>query len=439
YVKKPGEAKFDIIPDANGESLVYNNFVNTGTTFVRYQFKRVAICAVGMAETVTNVYVAPLPWTISLDTYTNVYPSFTVNSTWANMTRTHWKLDNAPAGISIAADKGVVSGLTSNSVFWVDVTVSSDKCPGQSWTKKLEITRQFNYTGGVQSIVLTAGKYKMECWGASGTSSSSYVGGRGGYVKGELYLTVQKNFYIYVGEIGVDKSVTLAYGVNSFNGGGGGSYTCYNYNKGKKAYNYMGGGATDIRLTNGAWNDFNSLKSRIMVAAGGAAAPKKYQDGVPGGGLKGYDGPAGNGGTQTSAGGSNGGFGYGGTAAYGGGGCNNNDAYGAGSGYYGGGASDKNYLNMGNYTKSAGSGSSFISGHTGCDAISASSTSSNIIHTGQSIHYSGVYFTNTIMIDGAGYQWTTAKGSYIGMPNLAGTGTMTGNSGNGQVRITPLN
>ena len=43
------------------------------------------------------------------------------------------------------------------------------------------------------------------------------------------------------------------------------------------------------------------------------------------------------------------------------------------------------------------------------------------------------------MIDGAGYQWTTAKGSYIGMPNLAGTGTMTGNTGHGQVRITPIN
>lgn len=43
------------------------------------------------------------------------------------------------------------------------------------------------------------------------------------------------------------------------------------------------------------------------------------------------------------------------------------------------------------------------------------------------------------MIDGAGYQWTTAKGSYVGMPNLAGTGTMTGNTGHGQVRITPLN
>ena len=48
-----------------------------------------------------------------------------------------------------------------------------------------------------------------------------------------------------------------------FNGGGGYSsgYTDFN--------NCTGGGATDIRLASGNWNDFNSLKSRIMVAAGG--------------------------------------------------------------------------------------------------------------------------------------------------------------------------
>ena len=86
-----------------------------------------------------------------------------------------------------------------------------------------------------------------------------------------------------------------------------------------------------------------------------------------------------------------------------------------------------------------GGGSSFISGHNGCNAVSASSTSGNMVHTGQSVHYSGLSFTNTVMIDGAGYQWTTAKGSYVGMPNLAGTGTMTGNTGHGQVKITPLN
>ena len=54
------------------------------------------------------------------------------------------------------------------SVFFADVTVSSDKCPGQAWKKTLEVRREFAYTGGQQSITLAAGKYKMECWGAQG-------------------------------------------------------------------------------------------------------------------------------------------------------------------------------------------------------------------------------------------------------------------------------
>ena len=44
-------------------------------------------------------------------------------------------------------------------------------------------------------------------------------------------------------------------------------------------------------------------------------------------------------------------------------------------------------------------GSSFISGHNGCDAIKEESTENNIIHTGQSVHYSELYFTNVLWPD----------------------------------------
>ena len=81
-------------------------------------------------------------------------------------------------------------------------------------------------------------------------------------------------------------------------------------------------------------------------------------------------------------------------------------------------------------------GSSFISGHNGCDAIKEESTENNIIHTGQSVHYSGMYFTDTVMIDGEGYKWITEKGSYTGMPTHEGTETMKGNIGNGYAKIT---
>ena len=74
---------------------------------------------------------------------------------------------------------------------------------------------------------------------------------------------------------------------------------------------------------------------------------------------------------------------------------------------------------------SGGGGSSFISGYSGCNAISESSTSSNIIHTGQPNHYSGKVFNNAQMI---------ARNA--SMPNHDGNGNMTGNSGNGYAKIT---
>lgn len=85
---------------------------------------------------------------------------------------------------------------------------------------------------------------------------------------------------------------------------------------------------------------------------------------------------------------------------------------------------------------SAGGSSSFISGHNGCDAIKEESTENNIIHTGQSIHYSGLYFTNTLMIDGEGYRWTDKKEEQIGMPSHSDNSIIMGNSGNGYARIT---
>ena len=78
-------------------------------------------------------------------------------------------------------------------------------------------------------------------------------------------------------------------------------------------YNGSGGGSSDIRLVSGDWNDFESLKSRIMVAGAGGGASyyqsnnHNYGSGGAGGGLIGYDseGPVENynriagGGTQT--------------------------------------------------------------------------------------------------------------------------------------------
>ena len=84
-----------------------------------------------------------------------------------------------------------------------------------------------------------------------------------------------------------------------------------------------------------------------------------------------------------------GGFGYGGITPAGGA---TSVAGAGGSGYYGGGSSF--------HASAAGGGeSSFISGYDGCDAKSEQTTEDNITHTGQSIHYSGLFFSDTIMME----------------------------------------
>ena len=317
----------------------------------------------------------------------------------------------------------VVEG-NANSNYDVVLTSQSDIKLKALWIKPNSY--EFDYTGGEQQFIAEySGYYKIELWGASGANYNSYLGGNGAYVAGQLFLEKSKKIYIYTGEEGIAAGVSRNYGSYGFNGGSGGNYTCYGIVN-EKMYNSYGGGATDIRLVSGEWNNFDSLKARIMVAAGGASA-NENANGAPGGGVLGIDGGSGKGATQISSGEPNkGGFGYAGIPSYNGSACYYSVEAGAGSGYYGGGASNQTGESIGLY--SAGSGSSFVSGHSGCNAISEESTSDNIIHTNQSEHYSGYVFTDTVI-----------KAGNEEMPTYDGTGgTMTGNDGPGHARITYL-
>lgn len=83
--------------------------------------------------------------------------------------------------------------------------------------------------------------------------------------------------------------------------------------------------------------------------------------------------------------------------------------------------------------KSSGSGgSSYISGHDGCD-----STNENGESTGNSVHYSNLKFKDTVMIDGEGYEWTNERLDYIQMQDPQGN-YVDGNSGDGYARVTLL-
>ena len=222
----------------------------------------------------------------------------------------------------------------------------------------------FAFTDSYKAFTLTPGVYSFKLAGSNGEKDPfGSTGGNGCVVNAKLRLKKKTTFYSYVG------------GQTTFNGGGKGQF--------------KSGSASDVRLVSGDWSNFDSLKSRVIVAGGGGGTDFGERGGH--GGLNGCPSAKnhGKGGTQTSGGSGldKGGFGYGGQySCWTGGG---------GGGYYGGGSSDNKY----NY--GGGGGSSFISGYYKCNAIKESSTSANIVHTGSSLHYSRIRFTDVVVQDGA--------------------------------------
>ena len=339
-------------------------------------------------------------------------------------------------GLSIAAGATILYNakdieFTPNDASWnVDNMQDAINDIKDNYIPKSELLGKvwkFDYTGGEQTFsVPYTGTYKIELWGAQGGYNDLInTSGKGAYTAGNIELIESKELFVYVG--GKGGSTNQDENVGGYNGGGY-SGTCPP-NETSYGYNYGGGGATDIRLVNGVWDNFDSLKSRIMVAAGGGGT-SNYLNWSPGwktfggyaGGLVGQDGTGeygdqiGGGATQTFYGINphgiecSGNFGY--AVQY----ITSGYAGGGGGGYYGG---------ANGFGTGGGGGSSFISGYTGCNAIAETSTSSNIVHTGQPNHYSGMIFTDAKMIAGNAI-----------MPTHDGASTMTGNAGNGYAKIT---
>ncbi|MCC0634200.1 hypothetical protein KGF48_17365 [Clostridioides sp. ZZV15-6388] len=200
----------------------------------------------------------------------------------------------------------------------------------------------FNYKYGEQKVVLPPGKYLLECWGAAGGGgckiTDTNLRSKGGYSKGELTLKKETALYIYTGEKGSNYAPT-------FNGGGK-AMMHEGLSNGETLY-CNGGGATDIRLIGGSWDNEQGLLSRIIVAGGGGRNNFETKGGDGGGDAGGDGSKADSKGTQTNGGkgqvGLDGSFGKGGSAVspssrenYGGGG---GGWYGGGSGYNAGGGS----------------------------------------------------------------------------------------------------
>ena len=249
-----------------------------------------------------------------------------------------------------------------------------------------------------QKVILSPGKYLIECYGASGGITTNAIGGSGAIVSGIISLNRNLALYLFIGAEGVNKTNSIAY-----NGGGRSCLVDSVY------YCTSGGGSTDIRLQNTTTTE--GLLSRIMVASGGGGSIS-WSGGAKGGYGGFLEGQSGlmtsssdsysisvpSGGTQTSFGiagkcktnptsceqynGYDGSFGIGGNtsrADHGGGG---------GGGYFGGGGGS---LTNGKVSSGAG-GSSYVSGYSECHSFELSN--GDIIDRGTPYHYSGYYFTN---------------------------------------------
>ena len=350
------------------------------------------------------------------------------------------------------------TGLTDSWLSSVDVSLGAGETgyykaysKRAAWTYINSIVWRYNYSGNMKTFQAPLnGSYVMECWGANGGASPTSViagntnawPGIGGYTKGTISLTKNNMFYIYVGGVG-NRSKTALGTENTGGWNGGGISGAHETVSGASG----GGGATDIRIvaasttTLTTWNVTSSLRTRIMVAGGGGGCGNRRSPNMSthadceiggcGGGLIGETGGSldtgyGDQGWLTPGGGQNtsvgsvarhesaisaeaywhgvGGFGYASQTS-------NKTPYtgmpqgfnchgsGAGGGWYGG---------VKGWGTGGGGGSSFISGHPGCNAVNTSTGA----HLGAStkITYNSVTytFTDTEMIDGDGYKWTSA-------------------------------
>ena len=228
------------------------------------------------------------------------------------------------------------------------------------------LARVYTCTQRVESFTApVSGKYKLECWGASGASiypNVSYLKpGLGGYSIGYLNSTPNENFYVCVGSSG-------AYGSYSYNNDLG-----YSIRAGSP-----GGGATHISINSGGeLKNFSSHSTDVLLVAGGGGGVDitsgKEASGGYGGGTKGGAGMStdgtyiGTGGTANAGGitnyeyqGVNGSFGLGGV------GWTSSHDYSAqgGAGWYGGGGGASLYVGT------AGGGS----GHVNTSLLSNAQT-----------------------------------------------------------------
>ena len=113
--------------------------------------------------------------------------------------------------LATISGSGKTRTITSNNTKKTGETTLTVSGGGKTATMKVCIvnftTTTYSYTGSVQQVDLPAGTYKLEVWGAQGGSGGDstttvYVGGKGGYASGHIELKQSTHIYLVVGEQG---------------------------------------------------------------------------------------------------------------------------------------------------------------------------------------------------------------------------------------------
>lgn len=303
------------------------------------------------------------------------------------------------------------ASLSNDATYYITATKAFDK---------IVAAYDFDYSGEMQEVVAPSGAdYAiLEVWGAQGGGSQTDghinpIGGKGGYATGKMDVSAGQHFYVVVGgkgqdgKIGPSSSVITAMG--GYNGGGAGTCDGSTSENGNEEGAGGGGGATHIaKAAPSSGTDYqlyyySSNQDDVLLVAGGGGGASWQSTGGYGGGTTGGRGvnPSGIGsggyaGAQTGRA-SSGNYAAGifGRGANGSGAGDGNGVAGGGGGWYGGGACKS--TSTAGYN-SAGGGS----GHVNSSQFSES---------------------------------TILAGNKATIPNIAGTGTETGHSGNGHARI----
>ena len=375
--------------------------------------------AITSNKTITATFADITPPTGSITTSTGsntVTATITVSDAGSGPKSSYgWKVstdstcDSSTTGFVDSNSNTYNFNITSIGIHYICVRIE-DNAGNKNYVSKVAETSyiDYEYTGDYQPFTVpVSGYYKMEAWGAQGGTvlyngaTSDYIGGFGAYTSGYIYLNQNDTLYVYAGGKGGDGLTAKTTALGGYNGGGTGDH-----DNSDNEVSGGGGGATDIRLVSGTWNDATSLNSRIMVAAGGGGGAD-VKTGLPGGDLinsatnsQGYTSTLYTATTQNS--GYAFGIGQNGARL-----VTNYPPSGGGGGYYGGisPSSDSNFFLI------AGGGSSFISGYAGVNAITSASSRT---HTNNTLHYGNKYFIDGEMQTGVNSGNGKAKITYVG-------------------------